>query len=80
MQPVIVWGMVLMLCVFGIGLLSAVNSQRRHSSVPPAQITEQVKKEAPKITSSADSEKMGMAARGATNGEENIATVGHNSC
>lgn len=46
MQPVIIWGLLLMLFVFCIGLLSAIKSRGRREHVPQVQavVREQVQK------------------------------------
>jgi hypothetical protein len=74
MQQVIIWGMVLMLCIFGIGLLSAIKSQKRRESAPRIQqvLVREVVEDSPKKGTAQEN----MAAGGVPNGEGNLASVG----
>ncbi len=66
MQQVIIWAMVLMLCVFGIGLLSAIKSHRRRTPVRRVKVVvrEQVEKAAEKNSNEENGLAMAMAGRG----------------
>lgn len=74
MEQTIIWGMVLMLSVFGIGLISAVKSRKVHKSAPRRQgylVREVAEDSTGNKTSQAS-----MAASGVPNGDERLASIG----
>lgn len=75
-EPVIIWGAILGSGVFGLGLVSALNSKRTAQRKRKRMFVTTEQTQTPADTSGAVSKAMSMAAGGIKNGEENLASVG----